>query len=162
MDSSRGFKKKKQKTPSGFPYGRVELLETGARFPVCPSVDLAPGCVEATWRSLLLPELSDRRQQLGKKLAPSPRERGLKRLVFWVGGCFDARELEGRKPNVVSEREGGDGDVERSGRMTERDGADYEKNGEEEDGMKVNFKEGEEDCRGAQVNPEVGQKPLDY
>lgn len=62
----------------------------------------------------------------------------------------------------VSEREGGDGDVERSGGMTERDGADYKKNGEEEDGMKVNFKGEEEDCRGAQVNPGVGQTPLDY
>lgn len=35
-------------------------------------------------------ELSDRRQQLGKKLAPSPRERGLKRVVFGAAGCFDA------------------------------------------------------------------------
>lgn len=35
-------------------------------------------------------ELSDRRQQLGQELAPSPRERGLKRVVFgdgWVFGC---------------------------------------------------------------------------
>lgn len=47
--------------------------------------------------------------------------------------------------------------------MPERDGAVYKMNGEEEeDGMKVNFKGGEEDCRGAQVNPEVGQMPLDY
>lgn len=49
-----------------------------------------------------------------------------------------------------------------TGRMTEQDGADYKKNGEEDDGMKVNFKGEGEDCRGAQVNPELGQTPLDY
>lgn len=46
--------------------------------------------------------------------------------------------------------------------MPEQDGAVYKMNGREEDGMKVNFKGEEEDCRGAQVNPEVGQMPLDY
>lgn len=50
--------------------------------------------------------------------------------------------------------------------MPEQDGAVYKMNGrrrmKEEDGMKVNFKGEEEDCRGAQVNPEVGQMPLDY
>lgn len=76
-----------------------------------------------------------------------------------MGGCLDARELEGRKPNLgFRER----GRRRGCGEVRENDGADYQKNGEEEDGMKVNFKGEEEDCRGAQVNPEVGQTPLDY
>lgn len=65
-------------------------------------------------------ELSDRRQQLGKKLAPTPRGGGLKRVVFGVGGCFDARELAGRKPNVsVRER----GRRRGCGEVRENDGA---------------------------------------
>lgn len=102
-------------------------------------------------------ELSDRQQQLETRWRWRVEKKTSELSCVVFGGCFNASEPKERATNmnVVSRRTLG-----KEGAVCKRTGEEEE----EEDGRKGNFKvkEGQEDWRGAQVNLEVGQTPLDY